>query len=151
SSPGFQGTFQRGGKVVLLLQPEPAEAFALIERERVTATGLVPALAIRWMDAPERTQYDLSSLRLLQVGGARLNPKVARRVRPTLGCQLQQVFGMAEGLLNYTRLDDPEEVVLQTQGRPLSPADELRVVDDQDRDVPPGQPGHLLTRGPYTI
>jgi 2,3-dihydroxybenzoate-AMP ligase len=87
---------------------------------------------------------------VLQVGGARLADELARRVKPVLGAALQQVFGMAEGLLNYTRLDDPDEVVCTTQGRPLSPADEVRLVDDLDQDVPPGEPGSLLTRGPYT-
>jgi salicylate---CoA ligase len=57
---------------------------------------------------------------------------------------------MAEGLLNYTRLDDPEEIICTTQGRPLCPDDEVRLVDEQDRDVPDGEPGALLTRGPYT-
>ena len=67
-----------------------------------------------------------------------------------LGAQLQQVFGMAEGLLNYTRLDDPDDVVCGTQGRPMSPGDEVRLVDELDRDVPDGESGSLLTRGPYT-
>lgn len=151
SSPGIQGAFQHGGKVVLCATADPAEAFPLIERERVTATSLVPALAIRWMDAPERERFDLSSLRVLQVGGARLNPEPARRVRPVLGCRLQQVFGMAEGLLNFTRLDDSEQAIIETQGRPVSPDDEIRVVDDDDQDVPPGEPGNLLACGPYTI
>jgi 2,3-dihydroxybenzoate-AMP ligase len=57
---------------------------------------------------------------------------------------------MAEGLLNFTRLDDPDEVVCGTQGRPLSPADEVRLVDELGVDVPDGEPGSLLTRGPYT-
>ncbi len=57
---------------------------------------------------------------------------------------------MAEGLLNYTRLDDPEDVICTTQGRPMSPADEVRLVDELDQDVPDGEPGSLLTRGPYT-
>ncbi|MGH3587193.1 MAG: AMP-binding protein, partial [Pseudonocardia sp.] len=86
----------------------------------------------------------------LQVGGARLADELARKVRPVLGATLQQVFGMAEGLLNYTRLDDPEEVVCTTQGRPLCPDDEVRLVDELDEDVPDGEPGSLLTRGPYT-
>ena len=119
---------------------DPAEAFALIEQERVTHTALVPALAMRWMEAPERERFDLSSLRVLQVGGAKLNPEPARRIRPTLGCQLQQVFGMAEGLLNYTRLDDPDQEIVETQGRPCSPDDEIRIVDDEGRDVPPASP-----------
>ena len=71
-------------------------------------------------------------------------------MRPVLGATLQQVFGMAEGLLNYTRLDDPEDVICTTQGGPMSEGDEVRVVDELDRDVPDGTPGALLTRGPYT-
>jgi 2,3-dihydroxybenzoate-AMP ligase len=155
--PGLLGALHAGGRAVLTGNPNPDAAFPLIEAEGVTATALVPALAIRWMDAVADADadgdggHDLSSLRLLQVGGARLNPEAARRVAPTLGCTLQQVFGMAEGLLNYTRLDDPEEVLVETQGRPLSPADEVRIVDDDDRPVPAGEPGRLLTRGPYTI
>ncbi|MCP3144862.1 (2,3-dihydroxybenzoyl)adenylate synthase [Pyxidicoccus xibeiensis] len=151
SSPGVLGTFYAGGTAVLALHPSPDVAFPLIERERVTLTALVPPLAMIWMDSAKARRHDLSSLRVLQVGGARLSNEAARKVRPTLGCMLQQVFGMAEGLVNYTRLDDPEELIISTQGRPMSPADELRVVDDEDHDVAPGETGHLLTRGPYTI
>jgi 2,3-dihydroxybenzoate-AMP ligase len=72
-------------------------------------------------------------------------------VRPTLGCTLQQVFGMAEGLVNYTRLDADEETIVTTQGRPMAAHDELRVLDEDDVPVAPGETGALLTRGPYTI
>ena len=58
---------------------------------------------------------------------------------------------MAEGLLNYTRLDDAEDEIVETQGRPCSADDEIRIVDEEGRDVPPGEPGELLARGPYTI
>ncbi|MDK2125148.1 (2,3-dihydroxybenzoyl)adenylate synthase [Parachitinimonas caeni] len=151
SSPGTLGTFYAGGRVVLTRQAAPDHVFPLIEAEGVTITALVPPLALIWLDAASRRQHDLSSLKLLQVGGAKFSAEAARRVRPTLGCALQQVFGMAEGLVNYTRCGDPEELVMTTQGRPISPADEVRVVDDEDREVTPGEVGHLLTRGPYTI
>lgn len=149
--PGLLGTLATGGRAVLTQNPHPSAAFPLIAAEGVTMTALVPALAIRWMDAAADTDQDLSSLELVQVGGARLNPEAARKIRPTLGADLQQVFGMAEGLLNYTRLDDPEEVVVTTQGRPLSPDDEIRIVDADSTPVPDGQAGRLQTRGPYTI
>ena len=48
---------------------------------------------------------------------------------------------MAEGLLNYTRLDDPDDVVCTTQGRPMSADDEVRLVDEFDQDVPDGRAG----------
>lgn len=151
SSPGILGTLYAGGKVVLADSSSPDDAFALIERERVTITALVPPVALAWLEAAATSRHDLSSLQVLQVGGARCSPETAARVRSTLGCSLQQVFGMAEGLVNYTRLDDAPDLVINTQGRPLSPADEIRVVDDDDVDVPPGQTGNLLTRGPYTV
>jgi salicylate---CoA ligase len=147
--PGILGTLLAGGRVVLLPSPEPERAFATIAAERVTHTAVVPAVAGRWLEHAAAHGAP-SPLRVLQVGGARLADELARRVRPVLGAQLQQVFGMAEGLLNYTRLDDPDDVVCTTQGRPLSPDDEVRLVDEADVDVPDGEPGSLLTRGPYT-
>jgi 2,3-dihydroxybenzoate-AMP ligase len=151
--PGIVGTLLAGGAVVMLPSPEPQRAFAVIEAEGVTHTAVVPAVAGRWLEhaaADGAAAARLASLRVLQVGGARLADELARRIEPVLGCRLQQVFGMAEGLLNYTRLDDPAEVITTTQGRPLSPADEVRIVDESDKDVPRGEPGALLTRGPYT-
>ncbi|MEU2868836.1 (2,3-dihydroxybenzoyl)adenylate synthase [Streptomyces olivoreticuli] len=151
SSPGTLGALYAGARVVLTPNPSPDVAFPVIEREGVTLTGLVPPLALVWTEAAATTRHDLSSLSVLLVGGAKFSEEAARRVTPALGCTLQQVFGMAEGLVNYTRLDDPFETIVTTQGRPISPDDEIRVVDDQDNDLPVGATGHLLTRGPYTI
>ncbi|MBJ3778758.1 (2,3-dihydroxybenzoyl)adenylate synthase [Acuticoccus mangrovi] len=151
SSPGYMGTLHAGGRVVMAPAPSPETAFPLIAREGVTITGLVPPLALLWIDAAATRRDALASLEVLLVGGAKLIPEVARRIGPALGCRLQQVFGMAEGLVNYTRHDDPEAVILTTQGRPISPHDEVLIVDDADRPVAAGTPGHLLARGPYTI
>ena len=151
SSPGTLGVLYAGGTVVLGDSPAPESAFALIARERVTITALVPPLVPVWLAAAAQRGADLASLRVLQVGGARFDETLARQVQRSLGATLQQVFGMAEGLVNYTRLDDPAELVACTQGRPISPHDEVLVVDDEDRPVPAGEVGHLLTRGPYTI
>ncbi len=151
SSPGILGVLHAGGTVVLAPDPSPDTAFALIESEGVTMASLVPPLAQAWLSARARTERDLSSLEVLQVGGAKFPAEAAKRVRPELGCTLQQVFGMAEGLVNYTRLDDDEDTIVTTQGRPISPDDEIRVVDDAGEPVAVGTTGHLLTRGPYTI
>jgi 2,3-dihydroxybenzoate-AMP ligase len=149
--PGVLGTLLAGGRVIMAASQQPASVFALTEAEGVTVATAVPAVAQRWLGyAAEHGRGQLSSLRLLQVGGARLADELARQVRPVLGVTLQQVFGMAEGLLNFTRLDDPDEVICATQGRPLSPGDEVRIVDEAGRDLPDGTPGLLLTRGPYT-
>ena len=151
SSPGVFGALYAGSRVVLSPSPAPDVAFPLIEQEQVTITGLVPPLALLWMQAAPNSKSDLSSLQVLQVGGAKFMPEAAARVQQALGCQLQQVFGMAEGLVNYTRLDDTDALIVQTQGRPISPHDEVLIVDDAGNPVPEGLPGNLLTRGPYTI
>jgi 2,3-dihydroxybenzoate-AMP ligase len=152
SSPGHMGTLHAGGRVVLAASPSPDACFPLIAREGVTISGLVPPLALLWAEAAAAMKHDLSSLRTRLVGGAKLTPEAARRVQDALpACQLQQVFGMAEGLVNYTRLDDPDAIVLGTQGRPISEDDEVLILDDLGNPVPKGEAGHLLARGPYTI
>jgi 2,3-dihydroxybenzoate-AMP ligase len=140
-----------GGKIVLAQGPEPETVFRLVERERVTWICAVPAMVVSWLNDPRLKRADLSSLKSLAVGGARLNPEPARRVLNEIGPVVTQVYGMAEGLCCSTRAGDPEEVVVETQGRPMSEDDEIRIVDEDDRDVPPGELGELLTRGPYTI
>lgn len=151
SSPGVLGTLYAGGTVVLAERSSPDDAFPLIAKERVSITALVPPLALVWMEAAALRGPDLSSLQVLQVGGAKFSAEAARRVPKVLGCQLQQVYGMAEGLVNYTRLDDADEMVVNTQGRPMSDWDEVRIVDEDDAELGPGEVGELLTRGPYTI
>ena len=149
--PGLLGAMTVGATTVFLTDPSPESAFGAIVRHGVTVTALVPALANLWAQATEWEPETPTSLRLLQVGGAKLEANDARRVRETLGPGLQQVFGMAEGLLCYTRPGDPPEVVDRTQGRPLSADDEVRIVDDAGRPVPDGVEGQLTARGPYTF
>ena len=149
--PGVLGALFAGGTSVMLTSPEPFRAFAAIEQEQVTLAAAVPAVAQRWLEhRHEHGDAALASLRVLQVGGSRMPDELAARVRPELGATLQQVFGMAEGLINMTRLDDPDEVISSTQGRPVSLEDEIRIVDEAGQDVPDGVPGSILTRGPYT-
>lgn len=149
--PGVLGVLEAGGTAVLNPSPEPAAAFASMNKHRVTHAAAVPAVAQRWLEYALSTGTEVPSLRVLQVGGARLAEEVARRLEPGLGVRLQQALGMAEGLINYTRLTDPPEVAWQSQGRPISPGDMVRVVDPDGADVPFGEVGELWTRGPYTI
>lgn len=140
-----------GAKIVLAQGTEPETVCGLIAGERITWLCAVPAMVINWLNAPGFRHSELSSLKSLAVGGARLNPESARRVLAEIGPVLTQVYGMAEGLCCTTRPDDPEEVIVETQGRPVSEADEFKIVDDQSNEVAPGELGELITRGPYTI
>ncbi|WP_067971585.1 (2,3-dihydroxybenzoyl)adenylate synthase [Mycolicibacter icosiumassiliensis] len=146
--PGLLGAMSVGAATVFGTDPSPEAAFATIARHRVTVTALVPALANLWAQACDWEPQKPTTLRLLQVGGAKLAAGDARRIREVLTAGLQQVFGMAEGLLCYTRPGDAAELLDSTQGRPLCADDELRVVDEDGAEAPEGE---LLVRGPYTI
>lgn len=153
SSPGILGVIYAGGMSVLAADPSPNLCLPLIEQQQITATALVPPAVSLWLQAVKDWDcaHQLRSLTLLQVGGAKLSESLAARIPNEIGCQLQQVFGMAEGLVNYTRLDDDAQHILTTQGRPISPDDEVWVADEQGQPLPANTVGRLMTRGPYTF
>jgi 2,3-dihydroxybenzoate-AMP ligase len=155
SSPGVLGVLDAGGAVVVCVQPHPSRVLRAFIEHEITLVASVPALARAWLEAKPRCLGDLRLPQLtLQVGGARLDSDLARELRAAFGCGLQQVFGMAEGLVNYTRFSDSEAVICETQGRPLSPWDEIRITQPEHPEgpaLPPGEVGELQTRGPYTI
>lgn len=151
ASPGILGTFHAGGTVVLAPGTDTADVFRLVEQERVSVIASVVPLISAWLSSDEPDRFDGSSLRVIQNGGARLAPELRQRLMTRFGCLPQEIYGTAEGLINMTRLDDPPEILLHSSGRPVCEDDEIKVVDDQDREVPDGEPGELLTRGPYTI
>jgi 2,3-dihydroxybenzoate-AMP ligase len=150
--PGIQGFMFHGGSVVVSMSARPEDMCALIEKHRVTHVKVVPALLIRLLNDPAVKNYDLSSLRYIQSGGQRLQPEVrllSRKLIPS--AFVQENFGMSEGLLMFVRIDDPEDVRLETVGRPVSPNDEVKILDDDDNEVPFGEVGELCCRGPYTL
>src|SRR6266851_755469 len=150
--PGIQGFLFHGGRVVLSTSTKPDDMCALIEKHHVTHLKVVPALLIRLLNDPAVKKYDLSSLRYIQSGGQRLQPEVrllAKRLIPS--AFVQENFGMSEGLIMFVRIDDPEDVRLETVGRPVSPDDEVRITDDEGKEVPFGEVGELCCRGPYTL
>jgi 2,3-dihydroxybenzoate-AMP ligase len=151
ASPGMLGVFYYGGTVVIAPSMDAETVFPLVQRHRVSVISAAVPLITAWLASPVPAACDLSSLKVIQNGGARLAPELRRRVRERFGCTPQEVYGTAEGLINMTRLDDPDELLLETSGAPVCDADEIKVVDDDGREVPDGTPGELIVRGPYTI
>lgn len=151
SSPGFLGCLLVGGRVVVAPDASPGTCLRLIQDQHVTVSAAVPGVAQAWLEAQRHRQLNISTLTTIQVGGARLFPELAQSLEFQLGVEVQQVFGMAEGLVCYTRPESSSEQRMHTQGYAMSEADEVRVVNELDEGVPVGEVGHLLTRGPYTI
>jgi 2,3-dihydroxybenzoate-AMP ligase len=149
--PGVLGALAHGGTAVIAPDTSIETVSLLIEAERVSVISAAVPLIVNWLNA-NRPQYrDFSSLRVVMNGGAKLAPELRRRVELRFGCTFQESFGTGEGLLNMTRRDDPAEIRFTSSGRPISPADEIRIIDEQGNDVPDGAVGELICRGPYTI
>jgi 2,3-dihydroxybenzoate-AMP ligase len=151
ASPGMLATFYYGGTVVLASGTSVDEVFSLVQREQVTVIAAVVPLITTWLNSDALSTYDLSSLEVVQNGGARLAPELRRRLSQQLGCTPQEIYGTAEGLINMTRLGDPDELLLESSGAPVCDEDEIMVINDAGGEVADGEAGELVTRGPYTI
>jgi 2,3-dihydroxybenzoate-AMP ligase len=151
ASPGMLGTFYAGGTLVIAASTDVTDIFRTVERERVTVIAAVVPLIANWLNSDVPRRFDLSSLRVVQNGGARLAPELRLRLRKEFGCTPQEVYGTAEGLINMVRLDDDDELLLESSGAPVCELDEIMVLDDAGNEVADGESGELVVRGPYTI
>jgi fatty-acyl-CoA synthase len=133
-----------GGKHVMVQKFDPPEVFRLIESERVHYCSLVPAMAAALVNCPERSKYDLSSLKRVTLGGAASSPTLVREVEEKLGCTCFSGYGLTETAPVLTISPMKPEVHWQGEQRYAGqsmtgyaiPGVELRVVDANDQDVP---------------
>jgi len=139
------------GGTAVVCAPEPEAISRTIERERVTHIFMVPTLFYRWLEFADFEKYNYSSLRLSGTGAQKMHPSQAARIGSTLPGVFMQVFGMSEGVVMAASPHDPDRVRYETVGKPVSPWDEIRVVDEEGREVAQGELGELICRGPYTI
>jgi 2,3-dihydroxybenzoate-AMP ligase len=153
ASPGIQAFFLVGARVVLSTSTRAQDVLPLIEREGVTHLEVVPALVVRWLDEHDLEKYDFSRVRVINSGGQKFQPVTKLRAEEVFGnAKVQEVFGMAEGLLMFTRLDDSLEIRIETTGRPVCEDDEVVLIDEEgEKEVPLGEIGELFVRGPYTL
>ena len=133
-----------GGKHVMIQRFDPPEVFRLIEAERVNYCSLVPAMATALVNCPERSKYDLSSLRRINIGGAASSPTLVGEVEQKLGCACFSGYGLTETspVLSVSLIkpglssEGDERIVRQAMTGYAMPGVELRVVDANDQDVP---------------
>lgn len=137
------------GARLVLCDAVPDAYLPLFAHEAVTRTLLPSGVAASLADRPDFESM-VRGLRCLVLTLGKVPPSLFDRVS-ALGATVVQEFGMGEGLIMTHSPDDPEAARRETVGYPLSPGDEVRLVDSAGRDVPRGTPGNLLARGPYTI
>ncbi len=134
-----------GGTLVLLRAFSPREALALIEAERITHGGFVPLQLERLLGHPERGGYRLDSLETLMCCGSPLRAEVKRAFAHEFNCQLIELYGLTEGLITILEPEDFERKI-QSVGKPVLGSD-IRILDENDRDVAPGDTGEIVGRG----
>jgi non-ribosomal peptide synthetase component E (peptide arylation enzyme) len=141
-----------GAKTIMVEHFTAEKACEVIEREKVTVVGAVPTHLVRMVDLPGLKDYDLGSLRAIQVSGGLLPYHLGVEAEERLGCKVVQGYGgMDVGGVSAGYLDAPQEIRLKTVGRPLE-GNALFLVDpDTGEKVPPGEMGVVTVEGPHCV
>ena len=125
----------------------------LIEREKITQLSGAPTVFLSLMEHPDFARRDISSLRTGHTGGAKTPPDIIRAGTEVLGFDIFLTsYGQTESTAMITTNwpGDPLDAIVRTVGRPI-PDTEVRIVDPEGNDVPDGESGELLCRGPIVM
>jgi long-chain acyl-CoA synthetase len=140
---------------------DPVKVLETLARERITSCFLVPTMINALIHAPNIGDVDLTSLARIHYAGSPMPVELLKKALNVLGkfgCGFCQMYGQTESGPLITILP-PEDHVLEgaegvkrlaSAGRPVLDC-ELRIVDDQGRDVPPGETGEIITRSEATM
>jgi non-ribosomal peptide synthetase component E (peptide arylation enzyme) len=138
-----------GAKIVLARYFNPEEILKLIEQEKVTILATVATVLIKILDYPEFDRCDLSSLRIVKHGGAPLSYDQGRMVWEKFGRPVLPAYGGLDvGTISSSFVDLPREVLLSAVGKPLDGI-EIKLVDENNKEVPVGEIGEVVVRGPH--
>ena len=151
--------WMRGGANVVLGGFDPGRLLDTIAAERVTATLLVPTMLYVLLDHPAMAGADTSTLQTVVYGAAPMGQERLLQGLDRFGPVFAQLYGQTEApnQLTVLRKDDHAEALrtgdltpLASCGRPVAIA-EVRIADDDLKDVPDGEPGEIVARGPHIM
>lgn len=143
-----------GGTLVIADDFSPEAVLDLIQQEKVTTSMMTPNLIMAMLEHPDLAKYDTSSLRHVWFGGIPMPVDSLKRAIKTLGNVFFQVYGLIE--LTPLSMVIPEEQVIEGPPEKVKrlaacgqepPNVERRVVNDEGRDVAPGEVGEVIGRG----
>ena len=141
-----------GGKVVLMRKWDPEEALALIERERVTSFGGVPAIAWQVLESARFGDHDLSSVESIGYGGAPAAPELVANIRAKMPAAAPgNGYGLTE-TSSVTTQNLAEDYIRKPDSVGLAAAVcDLKVVDEDGAELPEGEVGELWIKGPNVV
>lgn len=151
-SAGLMGNLVAGNTMIFMHRWDPVQAFQIIEREKVNATGGVPTIAWQLLEHPERRNYDLSSLEAIGYGGAPSAPELVRKIYEEFGALPGNGWGMTETMATVTGHSSEDYLNRPTScGPPVAVADLKIMSEDASRELPVGEVGELWARGPMVV
>ena len=136
----------RGAEFAIASSTEPREILRVMTTRKPTWFALAGAALPRLIAAGAKEMLDLDRVRGV------FSQSSARQIEEALGVKGLHLFGMTEGMLIFPSEEDPQAARFATLGRPISPMDEVRIVfPETEEDVPFGETGELLIKGPYSM
>ena len=143
---GLNAALISGACLTLLPRFDPAAALEMIARDRVTVFEGVPTMYAAMLHNPARDQADLSSLRVCVSGGAAMPVEVLRGFEEAFGCMILEGYGLSETspVASFNHPDSQRKP--GSIGTPIEGV-EMRLVDPDGKDVPPGEVGEIAIRG----
>jgi long-chain acyl-CoA synthetase len=143
-------TVKARGLLTLVPRFEPGKVLEVIQRDKVTTFGGVPTMYTALLHHPERDRFDTSSLDLCVSGGSALPVEVLRGFDEAFGAKVLEGYGLSEttGMASFNLPD--RERKPGTIGLPVG-GTEMRVVGDDGEELPPGEPGEIVMRGPFVM
>lgn len=146
-TPAYVTAPVAGAKIALEYLYREEATLEFMESERATVIALVPTQLARLVQLPLK-KYNLSSLRFIKTAGGYLPPPLAKEAEEKFGCPILGTYGSQDtGSISGVPITATEEQRYTTLGR-LHPGIEIKILDDEGREVKPGEAGTLWFRGP---
>ncbi|MGE5793490.1 MAG: class I adenylate-forming enzyme family protein [Bacteroidota bacterium] len=142
--------FGAGGAALLMRKFDAGRYLALAEAERVTHTMLVPVQYQRILAHPDFARRDLSAFKVKQSTGAPFAAALKRELLDRWPGRLVEIYGMTEGGCTCLLDAGAHPDKLATVGRP-APDNDIRIIDEAGRELPPGETGEVVGRSPYMM
>jgi len=156
----FNSCCLKGGTAYIMKRFDIPTFLETIEKEKITWTWGVPTMIYRLLNYPELKKYDLSSLRTFVYGAAPMAPDKLKTAIETFGPIFMQIYGQYEAAMLISKLSKHEHVeamrdpskskILASAGKPY-PWLEVKIVDDNDNELPIGSPGEIVVRAPHVM
>jgi acyl-CoA synthetase (AMP-forming)/AMP-acid ligase II len=151
---GF-GAIMAGATIIFMDKFDPAATLKIIEQERITDLGQVPVMFLLEFKEPAFPTTDLSSIRQFLWAGAaapRIMLDVLSVIAAPFGAGLLTGYGSTEtcGFVTFTEKGDDLDTLMKTAGKIADPF-ELKIVDENRRELPDGQVGEIAVRGPFLM